>query len=251
MRLYDKEIMSIEKPIIELYLHHYKFNIMRTAFDLVINRSTLEVKIKKYGIKNKCTRYAKKGEPIERNYALHKLSRPKIKEMLEKYFEEHGRNQTSTAKALGITRTTLASKLEFYGIIKVKKIGVNTNQFSNKGGKMALWHEEIMKIEKPILEEFLIKHNYNARRACAELGVNRVTFDNKLIAYGIERKPCETRIDDDIVIGNEYRKLTRPKMKEMLLGYYKKNGYIKLHTAKELGISPTMLKVKLEYYGIE
>lgn len=120
MRLWDKELKSIEKPIIEEYLSKHNNNVYKTANDLGINRETLYSKINRYEIVIGDLRY-KKGEVIDCNHVFRSLVNPLIKEMIERYYMKNKKNQAKTAKELGISAVTLRNKMIYLGIDFVSK----------------------------------------------------------------------------------------------------------------------------------
>lgn len=251
MRLWDKELKVIEKPIIEECLKKYGNSVNAVSQVLLVSRSKIYNLLDRYDIEIK----EDEGKYFSKDIVVNSMfsqTYDKVKSMLEKHYELSRFDKTLMANKLGISRTTLGKFMSRYGIesVEVKCMYRFHCWMPTDKGRMRLWDYEMMKIEKPIIEHFIKKHDYNVNRACAELGMNRGTFENRVELYDIKLLPNESCKYSQIETGFEMRRLSKPLIKEMLIRYLEKNKFNITKTAKELQIGPKKLRNFIDMTGI-
>lgn len=119
MRLWDKEIMAIKKPIIEKYINKNGNNVSAACRELGLCRSSVMNLIDRYEIKvGERTDFS-----ITKKYgfAMRKEFYPKFKEVLKYYYSMNGYKINKTAKQLGVNAKTLRIAMEQSGFIFDRK----------------------------------------------------------------------------------------------------------------------------------
>lgn len=114
---------------------------------------------------------------------------------------------------------------------------------------MALWHDEIKKIEKPIIERVLRENGNIVSRSACLLGISRNKLYARIDRYDIDvrqRKNGEGDFFYDYIFYRE----TRPLVKAMLERHFRENGMRIGRTARKLGISKITASTYLYQYGI-